>query len=59
MRLPRLSILRPVFATCVFLLILGLGALSYTRLPTELYPDVTFPVVTVVPQKRMILAVPT
>jgi len=46
--LPRLAVKRPVFVSCIFLLTLGLGILSYFRLTTELYPDVRFPVVNVV-----------
>jgi HAE1 family hydrophobic/amphiphilic exporter-1 len=48
MNLAELSVKRPVFITCIFLVILLLGILSYGRLSTELYPDVTFPVVNVV-----------
>src|SRR4051794_17117228 len=47
MNLASLSIRRPVLVTCIFLVILVLGIISYTRLPTELYPDVSFPVVNV------------
>ena len=47
MNLPRLSINRPVFITCVLLLIMVLGAFSFKKLPVDLFPDVTLPVVTV------------
>ncbi|MEY4617681.1 MAG: hypothetical protein RJB66_2641 [Pseudomonadota bacterium] len=41
------SIKRPIFITCIFFLILAVGALSLLKLPIDLFPDVTFPVVTV------------
>jgi HAE1 family hydrophobic/amphiphilic exporter-1 len=47
MNLSKLSIERPVFMTCVLLAIMVLGVFSYQKLPVELFPDVTFPVVTV------------
>jgi HAE1 family hydrophobic/amphiphilic exporter-1 len=48
MNLAEISVKRPVFVSCIFLVILLLGILSYGRLSTELYPDVSFPVVNVV-----------
>lgn len=47
MNLPQLSINRPVFITCLLLLIMVLGIFGFTKLPVDLFPDVTFPVVTV------------
>ncbi len=47
MNLPALSIKRPVFVTCLLALILVLGIFSFKKLPVDLFPDVTFPVVTV------------
>lgn len=47
MNLPSLSIRRPVFITCVLMLLMVLGFSSFMRLPVDLFPDVTFPVVTV------------
>lgn len=47
MNLASLSIKRPVFITCVLLLIMVLGYFSFRKLPVDLFPDVTFPVVTV------------
>lgn len=41
------SIRRPIFITCIFFLILAVGILSLFRLPIDLFPDVTFPIVTV------------
>ncbi len=43
----RVSISNPVFATMMMLALLVLGAFSYSRLPVEQFPDVTFPVVVV------------
>lgn len=47
MSLPELSIKRPVFITCILLLLIVLGIFSFKKLPIDLFPDVTFPVVTV------------
>ncbi|MGE4130746.1 MAG: efflux RND transporter permease subunit [Bdellovibrionales bacterium] len=47
MNISELSIRRPVFITCILLLILVLGVFSFKRLPVDLFPDVTFPIVTV------------
>lgn len=41
------SIKRPIFITCIFLLIVAVGAISLLKLPIDLFPDVTFPIVTV------------
>jgi HAE1 family hydrophobic/amphiphilic exporter-1 len=42
-----LSIKRPVFITCLFVLILIAGFISLKSLSVDLFPDVTFPVVMV------------
>lgn len=47
MNLASLAIKRPVFITCVLLLIIVLGLFSFKKLPVDLFPDVTFPIVTV------------
>lgn len=47
MSLAGLAIKRPVFITCLLLLIVVLGLFSFMKLPVDLFPDVTFPVVTV------------
>ena len=47
MNLASLSIRRPIFITCVVLLTLAVGLLSLFTLGVDLFPDVTFPVVTV------------
>ncbi len=47
MSLANISIKRPVFLTAVIILMLTVGFLSMKKLPVDLFPDVTFPVVTV------------
>ncbi len=47
MRLSALSITRPVLATVATLLLMLFGLLSFSRLPLREYPDITFPVVSV------------
>ncbi|HET9735824.1 MAG TPA: efflux RND transporter permease subunit, partial [Burkholderiales bacterium] len=43
----RVSIQNPVFATMMMAALLVLGVFSYSRLPVEQFPDVSFPVVVV------------
>ncbi|MES3038141.1 MAG: efflux RND transporter permease subunit [Bdellovibrionota bacterium] len=45
MNLAELSIKRPVFIVCVVLLTLVLGLASFSKLPVDLFPDVSFPAV--------------
>lgn len=45
--LANLSIKRPTFITCIVLIMLAVGWSSMKRLGVDLFPDVTFPVVTV------------
>ncbi|MCC6137829.1 MAG: efflux RND transporter permease subunit, partial [Bdellovibrionaceae bacterium] len=47
MNLSSLAIKRPIFMTCVLLLIIVVGIFSFKKLPVDLFPDVTFPIVTV------------
>lgn len=47
MFLADISIKRPVFMTMVTLAIVILGVISYTRMPVDLFPDVSMPVVVV------------
>ncbi len=47
MDLASLSIKRPIFITCIVLLMVVLGALSLFKLPVDLFPDVNFPIVVV------------
>jgi len=48
MTLSELSVKRPVFISMVTFAMLVLGVVSYKRLSTDLYPDVSFPFVSVV-----------
>lgn len=48
MTLSEISIRRPVFITMVTLGLLVLGYIGFTRLGTDLYPNVTMPIMTVV-----------
>lgn len=47
MNLAELSIKRPLFIVCLFILVIGVGYLSLRKMPVDLFPDVTFPIVTV------------
>ena len=46
MNISELSVKRPIFMSCILVGLLVLGVLSFTKLPVDLFPDVTFPVVT-------------
>jgi hydrophobic/amphiphilic exporter-1 (mainly G- bacteria), HAE1 family len=45
--LPALAVRRPVFTTMMVALCVVMGAFSFLRLQTDLFPDVEFPVITV------------
>lgn len=45
MNLPKLSIQRPILITCIVLLMLILGFFSMRKMPVDLFPDVSFPIV--------------
>lgn len=47
MNTAKLAIKRPIFITCIVLIILIVGAISYVRIGLDLMPDITFPVITV------------
>jgi HAE1 family hydrophobic/amphiphilic exporter-1 len=47
MNLADLAIRRPIFITCIVLVMLAVGLQSLSHLGVDLFPDVTFPVVTV------------
>ncbi|WP_413577346.1 efflux RND transporter permease subunit [Bdellovibrio sp. HCB290] len=47
MSLPKLSINRPIFITCVTIAIVIVGWAGYKSMPVDLFPDVSIPVVTV------------
>ena len=48
MSIASLSIKRPVFLTCIVLLSVVIGILSFFKLPVDIFPDVNFPVVSVI-----------
>ena len=45
MKLAELSIKRPIFITCLVILMIVLGYTSYKKMPVDQFQDVTFPVV--------------
>lgn len=47
MNLPSLSIRRPITILCVVILMLILGTFSLIKMPVDLFPDVTFPVLAI------------
>lgn len=47
MNLPKISIDRPIFMTCVTIAIVVIGWASFKSMSVDLYPDVSIPVVTV------------
>lgn len=47
MRIWELSVKRPIFMSCVLVSLLVVGLFSFSKTPVELFPDVTFPIVTV------------
>ncbi len=48
MNIPKLSVRRPVTTIMVFTGIVLLGIISWTKLPQELFPSITYPQITVV-----------
>lgn len=48
MKIVNISVDRPVTILMIILIIIVLGVISVTRLPREMMPDITYPVVTVV-----------
>ncbi len=47
MNLPKLAVERPVFMSCVVILLLVLGVMAYSTMAVDLFPDVSFPFVIV------------
>ncbi len=43
MNLPKFAVHRPIFTSMVFLVVLMLGAVSFTRLQVDLLPEIEFP----------------
>lgn len=48
MNLPKFAVHRPVLTTMVFIGILVLGLVSFTRLQIDLLPEIDFPSISVV-----------
>lgn len=47
MNLIEMSVKRPIFITCIVISMLAIGYLSFKRLPVDMFPNVTFPVIMV------------
>lgn len=47
MNLARFSVMRPVFTTMITLIIVTIGAVSLSRLPIDLFPEISLPTLTV------------
>lgn len=47
MSIAEVAIKRPVFITCIVVLILVIGLLSLSKMSVDMFPDVSFPIVTV------------
>ena len=47
MNIAELSIKRPVFVACLFILILTVGGICMSTLGVDLFPDITFPIVSI------------
>lgn len=47
MKISRIAVERPVTTTMAFLIIILFGLISFLRLPIDLMPDISFPVITV------------
>lgn len=47
MKIWELSVKRPVFMSCVLVAVIVVGLFSWSKLPVDLFPDVSFPIVTV------------
>jgi HAE1 family hydrophobic/amphiphilic exporter-1 len=47
MKLPHFAVTKPVFTTMVILIVLILGAVSLSRLPIDLMPDITYPTINI------------
>ena len=45
MNLPELSIKRPIFVTCIVILMVAVGVICMRRLPVDLFPNIEFPIV--------------
>ncbi len=52
MSLADLSIKRPTFITCIVFFMIAVGLLALKTLPVDLFPDVTFPIVSITTEYR-------
>jgi len=43
MKLSQFSVHHPIFTVMIFLIVIILGFISFTRLPIDLMPDITYP----------------
>lgn len=43
MKLSQFSVYHPIFTVMIFLIVIILGLVSFTRLPIDLMPDITYP----------------
>ena len=48
MKLYDIAINRPIFITCVVLVMMVVGAFCFKALPLDQYPDMTFPMVSII-----------
>lgn len=47
MRIWELSVKRPIFMSCIVVAVIVVGIFSFKKIPIDLFPDVSFPIVTV------------
>jgi len=47
MKLSQFSVYHPIFTVMIFLIVIILGVVSFTRLPIDLMPDITFPTLSI------------
>ena len=47
MSLADISIKKPIFLTCIIILMLTVGWMSLKKIPVDLFPDINFPIVTI------------
>lgn len=48
MKLSQFSVYHPIFTVMIFLIVIILGVVSFTRLPIDLMPDITYPTLSLV-----------
>ena len=47
MKLSQFAVRRPVFTIMVMLIVIILGGISFSRLPIDLMPDITYPTLSI------------